>query len=193
MPPEFYGETSRFLRVNSFHFPWFGKKRRNSYAHGQAGENKVYYELRKLGSEWRVRRNISINSRGNIDFVVVGPPGIFSIEVKNSSGQYTYFEGTLRRNGTAVNKDWIYQAAHEANSVNGYLKLTLGRDYRSMPIVVIADEKAELNFGPKPVEGDVYIIGISWLVGFLNRHASQKFSSNEISAIYRKLCEAPSG
>ena len=58
---------------------------------GQEGEEKaVRVVLQALDGNWSIFRNISLPGRniGDLDIVLVGPPGIWVLEVKNFRGQY---------------------------------------------------------------------------------------------------------
>jgi len=50
---------------------------------GGKAEGAIYYELAKLSNYFFVFQDIKIGDQGNIDFVVLGPTGLFSIEVKS--------------------------------------------------------------------------------------------------------------
>jgi hypothetical protein len=62
---------------------------------GAAGEEWTAEELKKLGPEWCVYHDIP-DGRGNWDHVVVGPPGVFTIDSKNLSEPAVIDDGGLR-------------------------------------------------------------------------------------------------
>ena len=55
------------------------------WSRGAGGERKVGGILEGLGSEWHVIHDVSLG-RGNIDHIVVGPGGAFTIETKSHRG-----------------------------------------------------------------------------------------------------------
>src|SRR5574341_1370074 len=55
--------------------------------------------------------------RGNTDHILVGPKGIFTLEVKSHRGTVTFDNGTLLRNEKAVEKDFLKQAWAECFAV----------------------------------------------------------------------------
>jgi hypothetical protein len=58
----------------------------NKWNAGNEGENLVHSELEnQLGDDWTLFKGYR-NSKGEIDFVVVGPPGIVALEVKHRNG-----------------------------------------------------------------------------------------------------------
>jgi hypothetical protein len=66
-------------------------KQIEQYRRGQEGEDNVVQRIAQaLDGNWYVFRNISIPGRnkGDLDLVLVGPPGIWALEVKNFRGEY---------------------------------------------------------------------------------------------------------
>lgn len=57
------------------------------WASGASGEEMVLEELKKLGDEYVLIRNVVIPpNRGDTDYIVIGPNGVFIIETKNVGG-----------------------------------------------------------------------------------------------------------
>jgi hypothetical protein len=56
------------------------------WSRGAAGERKVGAILDGLGPDWHVLHDVSLG-RGNIDHVLVGPGGAFTVETKANRGQ----------------------------------------------------------------------------------------------------------
>ncbi len=52
---------------------------------GARGEEHVGSLLDGLGGEWRVIHDATLG-RGNVDHIVIGPPGLFTVETKSSPG-----------------------------------------------------------------------------------------------------------
>jgi hypothetical protein len=52
---------------------------------GATGEEEVGELLEGLGGEWRVEHDVSLG-RGNVDHVLVGPAGVFTVETKSHPG-----------------------------------------------------------------------------------------------------------
>jgi hypothetical protein len=58
---------------------------------GQEGENQVVEAMRQnLNGEWTLFRNVTLPGRNkaDIDAVLVGPSGIWALEIKNYTGEY---------------------------------------------------------------------------------------------------------
>lgn len=77
----------------------FDKELRN-HRRGQLGEEHVAEALRShLDSEWTLYRNIILPGRkgGDLDSVLVGPTGVWALEVKNYTGAYRYVRNRWER------------------------------------------------------------------------------------------------
>jgi len=79
-----------------------GLKVIQSYTSGIIGEKKVAEELTRLPDRYHAFFNVYIKDSGDIDAVVVGPTGVFAIEVKRIAG------------GTLFVKDdqWYVKTSH---------------------------------------------------------------------------------
>jgi hypothetical protein len=54
---------------------------------GATGEEQVGGLLDQLeGEEWRVMHDVSLGGHGNVDHVIVGPAGVFTVETKSHPG-----------------------------------------------------------------------------------------------------------
>jgi Nuclease-related domain len=60
--------------------------RAERWARGAAGERKVGATLEGLGPGWHVLHDIYLG-RGNIDHIVVGPGGVYTVETKSHRGR----------------------------------------------------------------------------------------------------------
>jgi hypothetical protein len=66
-------------------------QRIQAYRQGQEGEERVVEIMRQnLDGNWVLLRNVTLPGRnkGDIDAVLVGPPGVWALEIKNWSGAY---------------------------------------------------------------------------------------------------------
>ncbi len=63
----------------------------DAYRLGQEGEDSVLQLMvQALDGNWHLFRNITLpgQNRADLDLVLVGPPGVWALEVKNFSGKY---------------------------------------------------------------------------------------------------------
>lgn len=72
--------------------------RGKTFFQGFMGEFKVLQEFRKLSKEYHLFVGVRIHERMESDLVVVGPSGVFLVEIKN-------YVGTIE--GTASDRHWI--------------------------------------------------------------------------------------
>jgi hypothetical protein len=66
-------------------------KRIDNYRKGQEGEDQVVEAMRQnLDGNWTLFRNVTLPGRNkaDIDAVLVGPPGVYALEIKTFTGEY---------------------------------------------------------------------------------------------------------
>jgi len=68
------------------------RQEEQNFRRGQLGESEVARLLRLgLGGDWTLFRNVKLpGSKVDIDMVLLGPPGVFALEVKAYTGGYRY-------------------------------------------------------------------------------------------------------
>lgn len=146
-----------------------------SFFSGLKGEHAIEIKLEKvLGDEYSVFRDVKLNKFGNIDFVVVGPTGIFAIEVKNHGGTIGFDKEQLTRNGALFEKDILDQIMNNALSIHDLLKKKFSADIFIKPVIVFSSPWAKLSFGLKK-QKNVYVIGKSWLDKFFDSQSVYRF------------------
>lgn len=93
---------------------------------GAVGEIAVGKLLAKLGPEWVVLHAVPVGDRGaDIDHVLIGPPGVFTLNTKNHTGQPVWVAGrTLMVGGHR--QPYIPKACHEATRVETLLSAAVG-------------------------------------------------------------------
>jgi hypothetical protein len=117
---------------------------------GQEGEDRVLEViLQALDGNWKVFRNVSVPGmkRSDIDVILVGPPGVWALEVKNLKGEYRNIGDTWEiRHG----KDWrssksqpSQEARAHAANLGGFLKAD-GIHVFANPAVVWANPESAL-------------------------------------------------
>jgi hypothetical protein len=144
-------------------FDFFGHKADQFYR-GRKGESIVFNELIKLPNEYSIFPDAKTQRTGNIDFIVIGPTGIFTIEVKSHSGYVDFDDRELTLNGFPFKeKNIIMQAKHQVMSLREQLKEKMNREYSITPIIVFSNWRAQVRFGRKPVTENIFVIGKSWL------------------------------
>lgn len=169
-------------------FAWKYLRKARYFKLGQEGEKEIYDELSKLPDEYVVIQDVKIPStKTNIDFVVLGPNGIWAIEVKSHKGKITYNGKELLRNGYLLEKNFLWQVRTEAISLTEYLQANIDRSLYVNALLVFSSSKAKMRFGESPVTG-VVIIGREWLIKHITgRLAQNTLKSEQIEQITRLL------
>lgn len=147
------------------------------FLRGRKGEAVIWYELRKLPNTYSVFQDVKINDHsGNIDFVVVGPTGIFAIEVKSHKGVIGFNGDKLIKNGYPFeeDKDFIKQSSFEAMSLYEYL----GQKNFVTPILAFSSSFARVRFGFKPIKHGVHVIQKRWLLRMIESQDQISYGAN---------------
>ncbi len=153
---------------------------------GQEGEDEVFNISRYLPKEFIPLSSLILNNRGNVDEVIVGPTGIWAIEVKSHRGNITFDGNELQRNGELFERDFLGQAWAERCSVRDTLKKELGKEFFVQPVIVFSDMYAEVHFGLNPIRG-VYVIGADWLNKLIIESNKQSLNDSDIKDVVEVL------
>jgi hypothetical protein len=90
-------------------------KERAGYKKGDMGERRVWEVLRKLYPEFAFFKHILSEARDiDVDFLVIGPNGLFAIEVKEVTGKITYSPSSQKININGSRQNYLAQVRHEA-------------------------------------------------------------------------------
>lgn len=113
-------------------WPWY---------RGALGEIAVGRILAELGPEWLVLHAVPVGTGStDIDHVLVGPAGVFTVNTKNHSGQSVWVAGrTLMVAGKKTRH--LYNAAHEASRASKLLSAAVGAAVDVTGVVVIVAPK----------------------------------------------------
>ena len=104
-------------------------KQIEEYRRGQEGEDRVVeLIIQALDGNWHLFRNITLpgRNRGDLDLVLVGPPGVWVLEVKNLRGEYRNvgdrWEYRRGKRWTAAKTNPSWQARSNAIRLANFLK-----------------------------------------------------------------------
>jgi len=153
-------------------FYWTLKKWLPSWEKGSIGESDVRRELKRLPPEYLHIADFHKDKKGNVDFVVIGPTGIYTIEVKNTQeGLLTIEHEMLHINGSLfMGNNPLQQAYAEAMSIQDFLIQSSKVFLPVIPILVFSNPKTKMHFG-KQKQQKVFIIGIQWLNEVIQEHS----------------------
>lgn len=104
-----------------------------------------------------------VTKKGTIDYIVVGPKGILTIETKNHQGVVTNRGEMLLQDGHPFEKDFIKQAWALSYSVRDLLAEKEVCTLRPQPVIVFTDADVQVK---ERVRG-VQIIGVKDIHAFL--------------------------
>ncbi|MFD1713401.1 nuclease-related domain-containing protein [Amnibacterium flavum] len=151
-----------------------------SWYKGALGEIAVAGVLAWLPSEFTVLHSVPIGEQGtDIDHVVIGPPGVFTINTKSHPGQSLWIGGHgLLVSGQHTN--YIGKAAQEASRASTRLSSASGLTVPVQPLIVF------VNPGSRTVkalpEGGVRVLADWELLGHLNG-LRREFSAEQLEEI----------
>ena len=128
------------------------QKQVEEYRRGEEGEERVVQLIvQALDGNWTLFRNIQIPGRnkGDLDIVLVGPPGVWVLEVKNFQGKYRnigdrweYFHS---KKWTPAKGNPSQQAFNNAVRLGNFLKADHLKVFVNA-VVVWANEESQLVF-----------------------------------------------
>jgi hypothetical protein len=121
-----------------------GERRVDQAVRGAEGEELVGAELNKLDDRFHAIHDVVLG-RGNIDHVVIGPAGIFTIETKSHWGKVAFRGGQLLLNGRPSEKNVLGQSYAEANALQEHLRTITGKDFPVTPLLVFTRAFVEVR------------------------------------------------
>lgn len=110
-----------------------------SWEAGARGERLVDKRLGKLRRDgWTVLSSIVKRSGADIDHLLIGPPGVFTVNTKNHVGAAVWVgEQTVRING--IDSPYLRNSRHEAASAQRILTAAVGMDVAVTPILAFVN------------------------------------------------------
>jgi hypothetical protein len=119
-----------------------------SWYSGALGEIVVANVLAQLGDGWTVLHAVPVGpGNSDIDHVILGPGGIFTINTKNHSGKKIWIGGsTFLVNG--YKQEHMRNSAHEAERASRLLSSVTGRPVTVTPLIVVVNP-ASITTGRK--------------------------------------------
>ena len=150
-----------------------------AYRVGADGEEGVAWRLRKLGDGWHVLHSVPVGEKeSDIDHVVIGPPGVFTLNTKNHSRKKVWVaEKAFMVSGQKTN--YLRNSRHEAARASKLLTASCGFDVQVEPIIVVI--AAELTIKAQPT--DVHVVARKRIGKWLERRPAT-LSPAAVEAIY---------
>lgn len=150
---------------------------------GADGEQATAEQLAKLGPEWRVLHAVRVGDRGaDIDHVVIGPPGVFTVNAKNHPRASIWVGGdTFLVNGQRV--PYIRNSRYEARRAARLLTERAGFPVATIGVIAVMGAHKGFTVKKQPEDGAVVVVPRRSLGRYL-QHRSARLGRHEISAIY---------
>ena len=127
------------------------EKQINNHRLGQKGEDDVIERIRPLlDGNWYLFRNLVIpgQNKSDIDAVLIGPPGLWVLEIKTFNGKYRvigdqwqYLKGNTWK---SAKSNPSRQAVYNAVRLSNYLKANNNKEWVT-PVVVWASHESTLT------------------------------------------------
>lgn len=123
-----------------------------SWLKGAKGEEIVAKRLAKLSKDdWMPLHDLPLGHRGrNVDHLVVGRRGVFSLNTKNLSGDVVVKGDTFRVNGH-WDRAILHRARDEAAKVGERLSLASGIVFEAIPVLVVLTPSLQVVEQPRGV------------------------------------------
>lgn len=150
-----------------------------AYRVGADGEEEVAWRMRKLGAGWHILHSVPVGEKdSDIDHVVIGPPGVFTLNTKNHSRKKVWVaEKAFMVSGQKTN--YLRNSRHEAARASKLLTTACGFDVQVEPIIVVI--AAELTIKAQPT--DVHVVARKRIGKWLERRPAT-LSPWAVEAIY---------
>jgi hypothetical protein len=148
---------------------------------GALGEIAVGRLLTKLPEGWHVLHAVPVGKgSSDIDHVVIGPGGVFTINTKNHSGQKVWVAGrTLMVAGQK--QPHIRNAEHEAERAGRLLSAAADAQIEVTPVVAVVEPQS-LTVRGKPAK--VVVLTSAQLVRWLKKRP-QLFTADQVAWLLR--------
>ena len=148
-----------------------------AWRRGATGERATAWWLGRLPAGWQLFNDIPVGDRGaNIDHVLVGPAGVFTVNAKNLTGKVWVASRSILHNGHKTS--FLPKAVHEAKRASRLLSAALDRPIEVYPILAILADDWTLKERPT----DVLVAAPRGVKDWLRRRPAV-LSPREVTAI----------
>jgi hypothetical protein len=165
---------TRLARLVDGHTP------ERAWRRGAEGEERVEARLTKLPPAWRVRHDLSMGN-GNVDHLVIGPGGVFSLNTKNLTGR-VWVGAVVLHNGTRT--DYVRNSRHEAEAVAKRLTRAAGRPVAVHGVLVILCNDLTVKAQPDGVMVLHRLGLLRWL-----KKRPVVLTPDDVQAVHRAACD----
>jgi hypothetical protein len=157
-----------------------------AWRRGAMSEEEVASRLERLGNGWHVIHSVPVGANdADIDHVVIGPPGVFTLNTKNHLGKkVTVYEKVVYVNGTK--QFYITNSRHEGKRSTKLLSAACDFPVTVMPVIVIMASQLAVKKQPD----DVAVVSRRKIASWLADQASRP-SPSQVESIYAAARRRP--
>lgn len=150
-----------------------------AWRRGADGEQEVGWQLRKLGDGWKVIHGVPVGTGDtDIDHVVIGPPGVFTLNTKNHlGGRVTVTSKAIYVNGTF--HPYLAKSRAEGKRATKLLSTSCGYEVMVQPLIVVMANELKI----KSMTDGVHVVGRKRITRWL-LNQPQTLMPDEVDAIY---------
>ena len=125
---------------------------------GADGEELVAAQLQRLGPAWKTLHAVPVGHRGSdIDHVLIGPGGIYTINTKHHPGASVWVGGnTVLVNGSTTS--YVRNSRHEARRAAQLLTARTGFPVHVTGLIAMIGDRNKFTVKSQPPGGDVYVL-----------------------------------
>ena len=122
-----------------------------AWRRGAEGEEEVAFRLSKLGDGWHVIHSVPVGNKGaDIDHVVIGLPGVFTLNTKNHlGGRASVTSKAIYVNGKY--QPYLAKSRAEGTWATKSLRVACGIDVVVHPVIVVMATDLRVKSAPEGV------------------------------------------
>lgn len=150
---------------------------------GDNGEVAVAKELRRLGPDWRVLHSVPVGSGdSDIDHVVIGPGGVFTVNAKNHPDASVWVGGdAFMVNGKR--KPYVHSSRFEAQRAGRLLSAAAGLPVDATGVIAVYGARGGYTIREQPKDGQVVVVARIEIAKWLARRPAV-LAAEQVDAIY---------
>ena len=156
-----------------------------TWGKGLEAEDTVGKSLLALPPEYKIIEDFN-TGKGNIDVIVIGPTGLFVIEVKAMKGVVSYHNGHLAISGRVTENNYVLQTEAERYWLSNTLKKNLNIDYKITGLLLFPFGKIDKATINGPIKDNIWI-GEGNFHRYLIDKSRNYLTTNEVERIYTFL------
>lgn len=150
---------------------------------GGRGEQKVAWQLRRLGPEWKALHSVPVGKAdSDIDHVLIGPGGVFTLNAKFHPDASVWSAGdAFMVNGQRV--PYVRNSRFEVARADRILTMSTGMRIDARGVIVVVGARRGMKVKSQPEDGKVLVLTRRQLVRWLQKQP-QRLSNVDVERIY---------